>query len=223
MKKNILLCLAAFVLTACGGGDGPGEDPVISKDYINVAPNLQLLGDGQETTLTIHANCSWTITVSDSWLAVSPSSGSNDQEVKVSAGKNPTGKDRSATLTIQGGNAPSRSVMVTQVKAYEASSLSVNVSSLSFEAKGESKTFTISSNTSWTITKPDWCAISETSGTGNASITVTVAENPNQEQRTGQIVISGENVVDATIAMSQKAKEADDNQEPGKDDNLPPS
>lgn len=223
MKQNIWLCLVAFLLAACGGGDGPGEDPVISKDYIDVPPNLTLLGDGQDVSLRISASCSWTITVSDSWLVVSPTSGNKTATVSVSAGKNPTGKDRTAKLVIQGGTAPTKTVMVTQAKADEASSLSVNVSSLSFEAKGESKTFTISSNTNWRITKPDWCSVSETSGSGNATVTVTATENPDQVQRSGQIVISGDNVADATIAVSQKAKESNDNQEPGKDDNQPPS
>ena len=65
--------------------------------------------------------------------------------------------------------------------------------------------------------------MSETSGSGNSTITVTASENTNQEIRSGQIVITGYNVADATIAVSQKAKESNDNQEPGKDDNQPPS
>ena len=44
------------------------------------------------------------------------SSGSNTETVKVSAGKNSSGSERSAILTVQGGNALKRTVMVTQAK-----------------------------------------------------------------------------------------------------------
>ena len=225
MKKSIWISLFALLVVACSGG---GEDPVVSKDYINVTPDeIRLSADGgEEKSITISANCRWTITksVSSEWLIVSDPSGSNDGVIKVKAkDKNSTGSERDATLTFVGANVHSKPIKVYQEKETEIVSLSVGVSSLSFEAKGESKTFTITSNTNWSITKPDWCTISENSGSGNATITVTVAENPNQEQRSGQIVISGDNVADATIAVSQKAKESNDNQEPGKDDNQPPS
>jgi hypothetical protein len=116
MKKYFCCSLFALLVVACSGGDGPGEEPVVSKDYINVTPNLTLLGDGQETEMKVSANCSWTITNSASWLTVTPSSGSNTETVKVSAGKNSSGSERIATLTIQGGSAPQRTVMVTQAK-----------------------------------------------------------------------------------------------------------
>lgn len=221
------MCAMALLMVACGGGgDDPEKDPVVSKDYINVAPNLQLLGDGQDTDLRITANCSWTITNSASWLSVSPSSGSNTETVRVSAGKNSTGSERTATLTIRGGNAPERRVMVTQAVGSDtpaAKTLSANVASLEFDGKGETKQFTISSNTSWNITKPEWCTLSKTSGNGNDEISVTVAENPNKEQRSGQIVISGEGVSSVTIPVTQKPKASDNTGEPGSGDNLPPT
>lgn len=228
MKKSIWISLFALLVVACSGGDGSGEDPIVSKKYINVTPDeIRLSADGgDEKSITISANCRWEITksISSEWLIVSDPSGSNDGVIKVKArDKNSTGSVREATLTIIGENVLSRLIRVYQEKETEEVSLSVDVKTLSFEAIGESKTFNISSNTNWIITKPDWCTISETSGSGNATITVTAAENPNQEQRTGQIVISSNDVAGVTIAVSQKAKESSDDQEPGKDDNLPPS
>lgn len=213
MKKNIWLCLLVLLLVACDKIDG--TEPIVSKeyitkDYINVVSSLSLLGDGQETELMISANCSWSISYSASWLTVTPLSGSNNETVKVSADKNSTGQERTVTLTIQGGNAPTRNVVVTQGKGTEepiVKTLSSNTTSLSFEAKEESKTFTISSNTNWTISKPDWCNISASSGNGNSDIVVTASENPSKDQRSGQIVISGEGVNSVTISVSQKGKD----------------
>ena len=223
MKKYIGIYILMLLITACGGGGEPGTDgPVVSSDYITVPPSLTLLGDGQTSDLQIRANCNWTISCSASWLTISPSSGSQSQTVSVTAGKNSTGSERVATLTISGGKAPSRTVTVTQPKGTEELRLSASTTSLEFEAKGETKSFTINTNTSWTISKPDWCTVDNASGTGDATISVTVSENKDKEKRTGNIIINGEGVSPVTITINQKEREAG-NSEPGSDDNTPPS
>lgn len=227
MKKFIWLYISALLFVVYGCDEESGSDDIlVSKDYVKVASSLSLLGDGQDAELRITANCSWSISYSANWLSVTPSSGSNSETVKVSAGKNSTGEERSVTLTIRAGSAPSKSVVVTQGKGTEeivVKTLTTNTTSLSFEAKEESKSFRISSNTSWTISKPDWCTISASYGNDNAEIVVTVAENPSKNQRSGQIVISGEGVSSVTISISQKGKDVTNSQEPGAGDNLPPS
>lgn len=120
MKKYSILLLLTLFVASCGGGGDDDDEPVVSKDYINVVPNLSLLPEGSVETLTINANCKWTITSSKDWLTVSPSSGSNSETVKVSAGKNSTGAERTAELTVKGGNAPTRYVMVTQPKSSDS-------------------------------------------------------------------------------------------------------
>ena len=209
---------------ACGGGDDGGEDtPQINKDYLRVPTSQELLGDGQAIDITIDANCSWTISKDVEWLTVSPMSGSDKQTVTIAAMKNSTGADRMAILTVQGGTLPARRMTVTQRKSSDTpaqKTLSVNTTSLEFEKDGGSQNITITSNTSWTITYPDWCTLSKTSGSDNETITVTVGKNEKTEKRDGQIVISGEGVNAATINVSQKAAISTG---PNPGDNLPPS
>ena len=223
MNKYLWIYILMLLFTACDGGGEPGTDgPVVSPDYISVSsPSLPLLGDGQQTEITISANCSWTISRDADWLTVNPSSGSNTQTVTVTANKNSSGKERTAVLTVSGGKAPSRKITVTQPKGSEELVLSANISSLAFEAKGESKSFKITSNTSWTISKPEWCSLSLESGTGDANINVTATENKEKEQRTGDIVITGKGVNPVNIRISQKEREAGQS-EPGSGDNIPP-
>lgn len=209
----------------CGCGDELAEEPLVSKDLVIVATkSLQLQGDGEEADLLVTANCNWTITKSADWLTVNSTSGNNTETVKVSAGKNSTGAERTATLTVKGGTAPAQIVKVTQPAGTvvpEAKTLTADVSLLAFEAKGEAKTIKITSNTTWNITnKPDWCVLSESSGSGNKSITVTANENTKTQDRSGQIVIEGDGVSKVVIDVTQKAKEL---QEPGSDDNTPPA
>lgn len=220
MKKSLLYTLLLMTCVACGGGE---DTPQINKDYLSVPTSQELLGDGQAIDITIDANCSWTISKDVEWLTVSPMSGSNKETVTIAAMKNSTGADRMAILTIQGGTLPARRMTVTQRKSSDTpaqKTLSVNTSSLEFEKDGGSQNITITSNTSWTITYPDWCTLSKTSGSDNETITVTVGKNEKTEKRDGQIVISGEGVNAATINVSQKAAISTG---PNPGDNLPPS
>ena len=226
MKKCLYVLLVLFFVACDKNDDTDSDKPVISTDYLRVAPNLQLLGDGQVEELTIEANCNWTITKTEEWLTVTPTSGSNSQRVKVSAGKNSTGAERSAILTVKGGTAPERQVMVTQSKStevIETKMMTVAPSSIEFEAVGGAKSFSITCNTSWIISAPAWCNLSVSSGSGNGVLTVTASENFDMKQRTGQIVVIGEGVSPASIELTQKAKEEASQVEPGKNDNQPPS
>ena len=226
MKKSILYSLILIAFVACGGGgDADGENPQVNKDKLIVPTSLEFLSDAQTTEMAINANCSWTISKDVDWLTVNPMSGANNQTVTISVTKNTTNADRMAILTVQGGSLPAKRVTVTQRKATDTPvqySLNVDKSSLEFEKDGGSQSFVITSNTSWTITCPDWCTLSKKSGNGNATITVTANKNEKTEQRSGQVVISGEGVNDVKINVNQKP--ADDTPNgPNPDDNLPPS
>ena len=110
--------MMTVIFGACDSEEDLGlEKPEISKEYIHVTPNIQLLADGQVAELTIESNCSWTITKTEEWLTVMPMSGSNTQVVTVSAGKNSTGAERTSVITITAGSALRRFVMVTQPKS----------------------------------------------------------------------------------------------------------
>lgn len=106
----------------------------------------------------------------------------------------------------------------------EEKRLTVNTTSLSFGAAKESKTFIITSNTDWTVSKPEWCALSKDSGTGNETITVTIEDNPNTAIRSGVIIVTAIGVSSIhTINISQDAKPTPTPDEPTIDDNQPPA
>ena len=214
-------------IVACGGGDDDGGAPEISKDFLKVTPNLELLGNGQSAELTIEANCSWIITKDADWLSVNPMSGINKQSITITAGKNNTGKARTAVLNIKGGSLPARNVTITQAKSTDSEeqkdySLAVSTLSIQFGDMGGSQTFTIASNTNWIISAPNWCTVSPSSGKDNATITIAATENESTEQRTDQVTITGDGVNPVVISVLQTGKDATSHQ-PGSDDNLPPS
>ncbi|MBR3799014.1 MAG: C10 family peptidase [Bacteroidales bacterium] len=85
-----------------------------------------------------------------------------------------------------------------------ATTLSVSPSSLSYTAAGESKTVTVTSNTSWTATSSaSWLTISPASGSNNGTITAVAAANTTSSQRTATITVSASGISSQTISVTQ--------------------
>jgi hypothetical protein len=75
--------------------------------------------------------------------------------------------------------------------------LTVNPSPLSFPVGGDTKSFTITSNTTWSVTssEPTWVTTSPTSGSDNNTVNVTAQANPGAA-RSATITVSGAGVTD---------------------------
>ena len=227
MKQHLFILLAmCFLCTSCGGGGGSDDEPEISKHFINVTSETEIDWEGNSINISISSNCNWTITNNSRWLYVSPKDGSNSQVISIKADKNETGNSRVGTLTIKGGNAPQRTVTVTQKASTESQTvktMNTDKRTLEFDYQGSTNTFTITSNTTWTVTCPEWCSVTPASGSNNSSITVTAMANSSNESRTGTIEVKGEDVPTITISVTQQGDTSGKQSEPGAEDNLPPS
>ena len=90
-------------------------------------------------------------------------------------------------------------------------SFSVGKNSINVAAAGGSETFTITANISWSVSVPSsasWITVSPASGTGNTTITVTVAENKATTARTAEITISAKDVGSVNVTVNQAAAES---------------
>ena len=96
-------------------------------------------------------------------------------------------------------------VPVTVKQAGANATLSVSPASMTFTAKSESKTFTVTSNTDWTMTSDAaWVKLSATDGSGNAQVTVTAEENTATKQRIAKITLkTKDGKTTATVKLSQ--------------------
>ena len=74
--------------------------------------------------------------------------------------------------------------------------LSVNPVSLDFPKAGKSFKVAVSSNVAWEVTSPEWLTCSPSSGTGNAEVTVTAAQNTELD-RTATLMFSGQGLTAA--------------------------
>ena len=96
-------------------------------------------------------------------------------------------------------------VPVTVKQAGANATLSVSPAELTFTAKPESKSFSVSSNTDWSVaSSADWVKIGTTSGSGNAQVTASAEENTATTQRTATITLkTTDGKAIATIKVTQ--------------------
>ena len=149
-------------------------------------------GGTGSVSVTGDTGCSWTATSNATWITItSGSSGTGNGTVGYSVAAN-TGASRNGTMTIAG-----LTFTVTQSAAGGGgcNSASISPSSRFFNSSGGTSTFTVSnpspSGCTWTAApNVSWIAItSGGSGTGNGTVTYSVAPNTSGVTRTGKIFI----------------------------------
>ena len=170
------------------------------ESYLNVDPtSLSFESSSGNKNFSISSNLSWTVSSDKSWCTVNKSSGSNNASVTVKVTENTTTSKREATITIKGGNI-TRTVSITQK---EGGKLEVSSNSLYFTSSGGDNYFSISSNLSWTVSSDkSWCTVNRSSGSNNATITVSVTANTSTSERTATITVKGGGIT-RTVSIKQ--------------------
>lgn len=177
MKKNgfkwqtlLLVSLFSFVLVSCGGDSD--DDAPATELSVDVA-QLTLSADGQSQTFRITSNADWTITGNPSWLTVTPSAGSKNKNIVVTANENTQTAERTCELRIITDDGQAYEVISVKQSAKEGE-LAVDVTEINLDGKDNSVgSLRITSNTSWTISGvPDWLTLSSVNGNGTAQVTI---------------------------------------------------
>lgn len=161
-------------------------------------------GASAETqTLQVISNTSWQISNLPSWITVDKTSGSGNAEIKVTAEENPNTTERSGEFLVsQSGLSAQAVVKVSQ----KGKTFDVATTTLNFNDKQETQSVTVTTDGTWrAYTSADWITISPESATGSATLNITVAENENEGERSGSVIIMMGDA-SATIAVVQKGK-----------------
>ena len=151
---------------------------------------------GSSETITISSNTDWVITAPE-WVTVSQASGNGDAIVEISTVENHSASVLSGVLQVSS-RRETVDVQVSQ-SAYE---LLVSPSSLSFDISGGTKEIVVESSTEWTLTAPEWVTVSQTSGNGQTTVSVSAEENKNLYYMLGDIVFALKDNTDVTETVS---------------------
>ena len=207
---NSMVLASLFILVACSESESDG--PMANKDFIKVEGKVDIGADETSKTLVVEANCHWDLTLENAWegLNVTPKEGEGNEKmsspttVTIQTPRNLTTEDRIATILIKSRGGVSKRIDLKQLAGNKTLVLSDN--SHLFESTGGKWSFTISSNTSWTITgSATGFSYDKNSGTGNATIEVIAEENKSEDDRKLVLTISaGSEKRDVTITQKGK-------------------
>lgn len=140
----------------------------------------------QSYPVTVTSNTAWSVVESLPWASANPTSGSGGGTVTITVLENPDTTERSGPLTIGGVEH-----LLTQQAA--PASVVIDPAARTVSTAAQSYQIDVVSNTDWTVTESlPWASVSPTSGTGDATLTVTVTENTAVDPRQGPIDIGGE-------------------------------
>ena len=155
-------------------------------------------------SVSVNANGSWSATSDASWITLDTTSGTGNATLKATISANTsTTSARTGRITINRGTA-SCTVTITQAKA---DSVSATPTSKSVTAEKQTVSVSVTANGSWTAKESEsWLSLDKTSGTGNATVKVTISENSSMtSSRTGYVTFTcGAQTQTVTITQAKK-------------------
>ncbi len=170
------------------------------------ATALQVSSNGGSSTFDVSGNAEWTAESSADWCTVSPTSGSQPATVNVVTTANMEASVRSCTISVKSTTGDlKKEISVTQEA--HVFTLDATPTELKVTADPTVCTIAVSGDDTWTAASDaDWCTLSATNGTGEATIEVTVADNGNDTARTATLTITGKNTgKNITVTVTQEA------------------
>lgn len=144
--------------------------------------------------VTAAPECAWTAVSGAAWIVLtSGATGTGSGEVSYTVAPNTQPQARTATITVA-------DQLYTVSQPAAACDLALSSTSATAPATGGTGSFTVTSNCSWTAaTSVGWITLANASGSGEGTVSFTVAPNPSVEGRTASITVGN---LSFTIAQS---------------------
>jgi len=176
------------ILSTSGGGTAPTCNYFVSPQGVTI----DSAGGTGLALVNTTPGCSWTATSNASWIVIeSGAAGTGSGAVSYRAAANNTGAERVGTLTIAG-----QTHTVTQAGG-PACTFTIAPTSATVAAAGETRNITVlasAASCGWTATSNNaWITItSGASGTGNGTVSYSVAANTVETPRNGTLTVAGQ-------------------------------
>lgn len=192
-RSSIFYSLLAILLwAACSK-----EENKVNAELVVSTESLSLSNDGQTKAFHVKSNVGWTVSSSEDWLALTPTSGDNGtHKVEATATTNSEVADRQAIITVTAGDL-SKQIAVIQTAAVL---FSVDKNEFTLEKDAQDLTFTVESNVAYTISfDGEWMTRKSepvVSGTSYQE-TIAIKQNGNIFERSGTLTLTqgGETLV----------------------------
>jgi hypothetical protein len=170
---------------------------------------IDFLALGGDETIALNANVSWTASSDQSWLSVTPASGTANGSLSITAAQNIATSPRSAIVTVTGQGVAPKTITITQQQAANQDSyLSVEPTTVTITGSTGSKgTFDVISNVTWSAeSNQTWVKLSPKNSSGTKTVTVTASNtNPNITPRSAIVTVSTDGLPAQRVTVIQAA------------------
>lgn len=175
--------------------------------YINIDPvAYECFEEGGEFNVQISSNIDWTVSSLPAWIHCSEMSGSGDGQLSITVEAFAEGAlvDREVAVTL--GDEETTAVLHVAQRHTPANVITVTPDELQMAYGGETKSFVITYNGSWTaIVGQDWVTLDQTEGEGDTEVAVTVGENPLYEPRSCDVKLISDSGSTTSVMVNQEA------------------
>lgn len=185
-----------------------GSDAELSVDRTT----LNVEAAGSTETVNIYNNTTsdtidFIVTPNDSWITVTPTSGSTDTSIDITVAQNTDGAARTGTVTITATTTGVVNSTITITVNQDAASVAVDVTNRNVLASGETFTVNVTSpsgaSISYNIDNPTWVTLSTNNGTTPGQFTITVDPNTTGSSRTDVVTVTASDGSTATVTINQ--------------------
>ena len=161
---------------------------------IEVMPKtLDFVCTGETKIVSVSTGDAWSASMDVDWVVLSQTEGQGDAEVSVTVGENPIYEQRQATVVFTTENGIQAMLGIRQEGSPDPHFLEVSPLEFQFGKDGGQSDIVIGCDTEWEFAMDeDWLSLSQSSGTGNATVVLTAAPNTVTEPRTAQFFIKSD-------------------------------
>ena len=202
MKRFLAFVFSAVLLvSACQ------KEPSLT---VSGPASLELSADGGSQTFTFTSNRDWTVTSSDSWVSVSPSSESasdNPVTITVKGSANTTYGERNATVTIKAEG------LTQSITLRQPANPGLILPTKSFDISSDARSIEVEvqANVQYTVSVSEtWIKQTGTKALTSTTLVFGVEENTTYDARNATIIIKPQDAVvpEQVVSVKQAQKDA---------------
>ena len=191
MKK---VFIPLFLLAAAAVSCTEVEPTTYDKGVSLSTASISFIGDGEAKVVKITSSSPWQLNLDGcDWISASKTEGEATEKIILTAQKNPsTTEAREVQVTVTSGE-HTQFLTLSQSRFQMWVTLDRNGETYTCDNLKATETIQlqVTSNTSWTISAPDWVELSQDSGEKNATVTLTVDNSNVTEQfRSGTVRVA---------------------------------
>lgn len=148
-------------------------------------------------TLDITSNADWSISEKPEWVAISTLSGSGNAVLSLTVSDNSSTSVRQGKIIIS----TTDNVVTKQIDIIQAAKhVDYTDASLTYGYSASTQSVSFTTDASWTVENDqNWISVDKYSGSGSASLNISVEENNSTETRMGVVIL---HIADCTYTIS---------------------